>query len=365
MPRLARRSPRAVENAAASRDKLRKSLLNWYDANGRELPWRVRGGLGDPYRVWLSETMLQQTAAAAAAPYYRRFLARWPDAAALASAPREEVLAAWAGLGYYARARNLHAAAATLAAEGFPDSEAGWRALPGVGAYTAAAVAAIACGQPANAVDGNVERVMARLHAVEAALPAAKARLRELAAGLVGAERPGDWAQALMDLGALVCTPRRPKCAACPWAASCAARAGGEPESYPRRAARPQRPRRHGAVFVLAASEDAQGAQFWMVRRPERGLLGAMAGLPTTDWRARAFPRTQALKRAPANAAWRKAGQVQHAFTHFALTLDVYAAAARAGESLGDGYWGDAEALPSVFRKAAALGAAALARPAP
>ena len=334
-----------VDKPAATREKLRARLLAWYDRNGRDLPWRVRAGRPDPYRVWLSEIMLQQTRTAAVGPYFEKFLRLFPNVQALAIAPRDAVLGAWAGLGYYARARNLHAAAGILAKQGFPETEVGWRALPGVGPYSAAAIAAIAFGRPANVVDGNVERVMARLHAVETPLPAAKPELRALAGELVGADRPGDWAQALMDLGATVCTPRSPKCEACPWRAACAGFASGAPESYPRRTPKAARPLRFGAAFRL----EREGA-FWLVRRPEQGLLGAMAGLPTTPWRARKWTRAQALAFAPAAAKWSKAGQVRHVFTHFALTLDVYVASALPE---GEGWWGDASALPSVFKKAA------------
>jgi A/G-specific adenine glycosylase len=292
--------------------------------------------------------MLQQTTAPAVEPYFQRFLDYWPDVKALAEAPREAVLEAWAGLGYYSRARNLHAAAQILAAEGFPSAEADWRKLPGVGPYTAAAVAAIAYESPANVVDGNVERVMARLHAVASPLPGAKTELRTLAGALVTEERPGDWAQALMDLGALVCRPKAPRCGECPWAGACAALESGDPESYPRRAAKAERPRRYGAVFRIEC-----GSDFWLVRRPEIGLLAGMAGLPTTEWRARRWTRAEALKLAPAEGAWTKLGAVEHVFTHFALTLDVYGANV---SPQADGWWGDARALPTVFRKAAMLG---------
>jgi A/G-specific adenine glycosylase len=331
-------------------------LLSWYDLAGRDLPWRVRGGRGDPYRVWLSEIMLQQTIVAAVIPYFQRFTTAWPDVAALAAAPRDEVLSAWAGLGYYSRARNLHAAAQKLAAEGFPETEAGWRALPGVGPYTAAAVAAIAFEHPANVVDGNVERVMARLHAVETPLPAAKAVLKALAGALATDERPGDWAQALMDLGATVCTPRSPKCAACPWEKACAARAAGAPETYPRKTAKAARPQRFGAVFVLR-----RGDEVWQVRRPDKGLLGGMAGLPTSDWLGEALDEASAMEYAPVAAVWDKVGEMRHVFTHFALTLDVYAASAAPAN---DGWWGDASALPTVFRKATELDRASSDAPA-
>jgi A/G-specific adenine glycosylase len=348
MPALARKSAQPVEKSATTRENLRKSLLSWYDRAGRELPWRVRKGRADPYRVWLSEIMLQQTTVAAVAPYYTRFLEAWPTVEALATAPREVVLSAWAGLGYYSRARNLHAAAQRLAAEGLPTTEAGWRNLPGIGAYTAAAIAAIAYGHPANVVDGNVERVIARLRAVEAFLPEAKAELRLLAGELVADDRPGDWAQALMDLGATVCTPKSPKCDVCPWSAACAAFASGAPESYPRRAAKAERPRRYGAVFRIV-----RDGAFWLVRRPDKGLLGGMAALPTTEWRAKAWTRAEALKHAPAITKWKRSGQIEHVFTHFALTLDVY----EADETpAGEGWWGDASALPTVFRKAAMIG---------
>jgi A/G-specific adenine glycosylase len=330
----------------AVREKLRADLLGWYDRAGRTLPWRVKGGRADPYRVWLSEIMLQQTTVAAVGPYFAEFLARWPDVQALAAAPREDVLEAWAGLGYYSRARNLHAAAQQLAASGFPDTEEGLRALPGVGPYTAAAIAAIAFGRAANAVDGNVERVMARLHAVETPLPAAKAELRDLAAAFVTDERASDWPQALMDLGATVCTPKAPKCTACPWRDACAAFASGAPEPYPRRAAKAERPHRYGVAFRIA-----RDGALWLVRRPDAGLLGGMAGLPTTPWREKKWTKREALTHAPAQADWKRAGQARHVFTHFALTLDVYEADVA---PLGEGYWGGPAALPTVFKKAVA-----------
>lgn len=347
MPALARKRLPAVDKPSATRDKLRKSLLNWYDGNGRDLPWRLRQGRPDPYLVWLSEIMLQQTTVAAVGPYFAKFLAAWPDVESLAAAPRDQVLGAWAGLGYYSRARNLHTAAQALAERGFPADEAGWRQLPGIGPYTAAAICAIAYGEAANVVDGNVERVMARLYAVEAPLPTAKAELKARAGALVTGDRPGDWAQALMDLGATVCTPKSPKCAACPWTNVCAAFAAGAPETYPRRAAKAERPRRFGVVFRI----ERDGA-FWLVRRPDKGLLGGMAALPTTEWRAEGWTRAEALKYAPAKAAWKNIGQVEHVFTHFALALDVYVADAAPS---GEGWWGDAKALPTVFKKAVLL----------
>ena len=338
----------ASDHGVEKRRRLRTSLLAWYDSHARDLPWRGRSSQPDPYRVWLSEVMLQQTTVAAVGPYFRKFLQLFPDVHVLAHAPRELVLEAWAGLGYYSRARNLHAAAQALAANGFPDTEEGWRALPGVGPYTAAAIAAIGFGRAANVVDGNVERVMARLFAVERPLPSAKDELRALAGALVTAERPGDWAQALMDLGATICTPKSPQCLICPVQEYCAASATGAPETYPRRARKAARPQRLGAVFVLKRAEN-----FWLVRRPDKGLLGGMAALPTTPWREAQWTREEALALAPAAGEWKSLGQVRHVFTHFALTLDVYAAQ---GEAEGEGWWGGAEALPIVFKKAALQG---------
>ena len=312
------------------------------------MPWRVREGAGDPYKIWLSEIMLQQTTVAVVVPYFSRFLEKWPSVEALAAAPRDDVLAAWAGLGYYARARNLHTAAQKLAVEGFPKDEAGWREMPGVGPYTAAAIAAIALDEATNVVDGNVERVMARLYAVETPLPAVKAELREFAGALVTAKRPGDWAQALMDLGATVCTPRSPGCSACPWQGSCAAHVSGAPETYPRRTAKAERPERHGVAFRIVRDDGA----LWLVRRPDGGLLGGMAALATTDWGAKKLSRAQALEAAPIKAKWKRVGEVRHVFTHFGLTLEVYEAH---GAPTENGWWGDASALPTVFRKAAEL----------
>jgi A/G-specific adenine glycosylase len=337
--------------------RLRKRVLAWYDAHARDLPWRVRpaerakrGVRPDPYRVWLSEIMLQQTTVPHATPYFLAFARRWPTVAALAAAPESDVMAAWAGLGYYARARNLIACARYVATQlggMFPGTEAGLAALPGVGPYTAAAIAAIAFDRPANVVDGNVERVVARLFAVEAPLPAAKPELRALAGSLVTDERPGDWAQALMDLGAMVCTPTGPICAICPAADDCEARATGAPQTFPRRAARPQRPQRHGAVYLLT-----RGDAVALVRRPARGLLGGMLALPTSEWRSEPFSEAEAVAAAPVAAGWRPAGEIRHVFTHFALTLQVY----RTQGDWADAIWtkrAELEAMPSVFLKAA------------
>jgi A/G-specific adenine glycosylase len=341
-------------------DALRAQLLAWYDQNARDLPWRVgpkahaAGGRADPYRVWLSEVMLQQTTVPHATPYFLKFTARWPTVTALAAEDDGEVMAAWAGLGYYARARNLLACARAVAKEHggvFPDSEQGLRALPGLGPYTAAAVAAIAFDEATNVVDGNVERVMARLFAVEAPLPDAKLELKRLAGGLVREDRPGDWAQALMDLGATVCRPKAPLCERCPVAAHCAALASGAPETYPRKTAKAERPHRHGVAYVLT-----RGDEVALVRRPPKGLLGGMLALPTSDWRAARWTDAEALAAAPAQAAWRGVGEVEHGFTHFTLTLRLLRAE---GSAAADVIWRprrDLDALPSVFLKAARAG---------
>ncbi len=340
--------------------KLRSRLLGWYDSHRRDLPWRARPGeTVDPYRVWLSEIMLQQTTVPHATPYFHDFLARWPTVAALAAAPDAEVMAAWAGLGYYARARNLLACARAVAADHdgvFPSDPGGLRGLPGVGAYTAAAIVAIAFDRPANVVDGNVERVMARLFAVETPLPAAKPELTAIAYRFVTADRPGDWAQALMDLGATVCRPKAPLCEACPLSALCAARAAGAPESYPRRSAKGDRPRRHGVAFVLT-----RGDQVALSPRPPKGLLGGMLGLPTTPWRAAPWPARDALVHAPQPGAWREIGAVRHVFTHFSLDLRVLTAAARGAVAtraeplVWKGRASAAADTPSLFRKALEL----------
>lgn len=332
---------------------LRAALLEWYDAHGRSLAWRVAPGEApaDPYRVWLSEVMLQQTTTPHATPYFRAFTARWPTVKDLAAAEDSEVMAAWAGLGYYARARNLLACARAVAGEHggvFPDTEAGLLALPGVGAYTAAAVAAIAFGRPANVVDGNVERVTARLFAVETPLPAAKPELKRLAATLVADDRPGDWPQALMDLGATVCRPGKPLCEACPLTRWCAGYCSGTPERFPLKTKKADRPHRTGVAWVL---RDDRG-RVALVRRPDKGLLGGMVGLPTSDWTVEAPQATP-----PVAADWREVGAVEHVFTHFSLTLTV-----RAGEGRGDFIWTTPDealaALPTVFRKALERGLA-------
>ena len=340
----------------------RARLLDWYDAQARVLPWRVgpadraRGVRPDPYRVWLSEVMLQQTTVPHAMAYFLDFTRRWPTVEALAGAPEADVMAAWAGLGYYARARNLISCARAVASDHggvFPETEAGLLELPGVGPYTAAAVSAIAFDRAANVVDGNVERVVARLYAVDTPLPDAKPELKSLAATLVTADRPGDWAQALMDLGAVICRPRSPLCDRCPLAEACLARLGGAPESYPRKSPKADRPRRHGVAFVLTNNDHVA-----LVRRPPRGLLGGMLALPTTDWLGAPQTSESAAAQAPAAADWRSVGPIEHIFTHFALTLDVW----RARASVRDEAYvwlpidEAARSLPSVFLKALRTG---------
>ncbi|OYU71097.1 MAG: A/G-specific adenine glycosylase [Alphaproteobacteria bacterium PA2] len=338
---------------------MRRKLLDWYDAHGRELAWRIRpdalatGLRADPYRVWLSEVMLQQTTVPHATPYFLKFTARWPTVSDLAAEADGEVMAAWAGLGYYARARNLLACARAVAADHggvFPDTEEGLRSLPGLGPYTAAAVAAIAFDRPTNVVDGNVERVMSRLFAVEAPMPAAKPELKALAAELVTDDRPGDWAQALMDLGATVCKPRSPTCDICPLETDCKAKALGAPETYPRKTPKAARPHRHGVAYVLT-----RGEEVGLVRRPPKGLLGGMLALPTTEWRDKPFTEAEAKALAPSAANWRNMGEVEHVFTHFSLTLKVL----RGEGSAEDLIWSprrDLDGLPSVFLKAARAG---------
>ena len=335
-------------------------LLAWYDRNRRILPWRAAPGeAADPYRVWLSEVMLQQTTVQAVIPYFRAFVERWPTVGALAAAPVEDVMHAWAGLGYYARARNLHACARRVAewrGGRFPDDEAGLRDLPGVGGYTAAAIAAIAFGQRAVVVDGNVERVMARLHAVTDPLPGAKPILTRLAADLTPEARCGDYAQAVMDLGATICTPKSPACGICPWMAACAGRRAGIAAQLPAKAARPERPLRRGIAFWAVRKDGA----VLLRRRPPEGLLGGMIEVPSTEWRETAWTLDAAAAQAPLAAEWRLLpGVVRHTFTHFHLELMVATGRAAAQGGAG-GLWCpldrlEDQALPTVMRKVARL----------
>ena len=336
--------------------RIARRLLAWYDRNRRRLPWRaLPGERPDSYKVWLSEIMLQQTTVAAVEPYFRAFLARWPSLSDLAVADLDDVLHAWQGLGYYARARNLHRAAKVVAAEHggrLPETEATLRQLPGIGAYTAAAIAAIAFGRKATPVDGNVERVVARLFAVRTPLPAAKPELRRLAEGLTPSRRTGDFAQAMMDLGATVCVVGRPKCSLCPLTADCMARAQDIAAELPARSPKRLRPLKHGVVFWI---ECADGAVL-LRRRPEKGLLGGMMEFPSTPWRKETWSEAEARDRAPLAARWRPIpGVVRHGFTHFELELRLLSGRAKAR---GKGRWCAIDrlselALPSVMKKVA------------
>jgi A/G-specific adenine glycosylase len=348
-------------------------LLAWYDRHRRRLPWRPLPGVAaDPYRVWLSEIMLQQTGVKTVGPYFEKFLARWPDVEALGRASLDDVLRMWAGLGYYSRARNLHACAVTVRRDHggvFPDTEEGLRSLPGIGPYTASAIAAIAFGRRTMPVDGNIERVVSRLFAVEEPLPQAKPLIQQLATMLLAGDersragdersRAGDSAQALMDLGSSICTPKKPACALCPLNDDCAAHTRGDQETFPRKAPKKTGALRRGAAFVVT-----RGDQLLVQTRPEKGLLGGMTEVPGSDWLA-ALDDKAALKQAPALkgvARWRRAGVVTHVFTHFPLELAVYTAhvAARTRAPQGMRWVPIAtlggEALPNVMRKVIAHG---------
>ncbi|ESQ76802.1 A/G-specific adenine glycosylase [Asticcacaulis sp. AC402] len=344
-----------IEKDAALVSRLRAELLAWYDNHGRDLPWRHGGR--DPYRVWLSEVMLQQTTTAHAAPYYARFLELWPTVADLAAAADGEVMAQWAGLGYYARARRLLECARTVErdhAGRFPDSEAELLKLPGFGPYTAAAVAAIAFDRPANVVDGNIERIMARLYAIPTPLPAGRTFVREAAVRWVRDERAGDWPQALMDLANQICRPKSPLCLLCPLNAACDAFRDGKAESYPVKAAKVTKPRRYGVVFVVT-----DGVSVIVERREAKGLLGGMLGLPHTQWRAEPWQIDDV--KPMFDLGYSDAGRYEHVFTHFALTQQVWIA--RVGSSAFADFlrhhngWQalpleHVKALPTVFTKA-------------
>ncbi len=335
-------------------------LLTWYDRHRRTLPWRAPAGeRTEPYLVWLSEIMLQQTTVATVGDYYRRFVERWPTVDALAAAPLDEVLSAWAGLGYYARARNLHACAQAVATGHggrFPEDEAALRALPGIGPYTAAAIRSIAFDHKASAVDGNVERVISRLYAIDAPLPDAKIEIHARAAELVPEARAGDYAQAMMDLGATVCTPRKPLCVICPLTRNCRALKLGIAETLPRRAPKAEKPTRRGLAFVLARKDGA----VLLRKRPTKGLLGGMDEVPSSPWREGKFVPADALADAPVPARWTLLeGLVRHTFTHFHLELSVARATAttdRLARLLPGSAWCtldllDDRALPTVMRK--------------
>jgi A/G-specific adenine glycosylase len=378
---VSRIASRKLEHRETSRAIL---LLAWYDRHRRRLPWRPLPGVSaDPYRVWLSEIMLQQTGVKTVAPYFEKFTARWPDVAGLADASLDDVLRMWAGLGYYSRARNLHACAVAVIRDhggAFPDTEEGLRTLPGIGAYTAAAIAAIAFGRRVMPVDGNIERVVSRLFAVEEPLPKAKPLIQQLATTLLeparvsanrrahhGNSRAGDSAQALMDLGATICTPKRPACALCPLNRDCAARMRGDQETFPRKAPKKSGDLRRGAAFVVT-----RGNELLVRTRAEKGLLGGMTEVPTSDWLARQEDAA-ALRQAPpvdGIKRWqRRADVVNSVFTHFPLELVVYSAQVPPRTRAPDGTrWVaietlDVEALPSVMRKVIAHGLGQRERP--
>lgn len=341
----------------STRGQVAPILLDWYRTHARRLPWRAAPGARapDPYRVWLSEVMLQQTTTAAVAPYFARFTARWPTVEALAAAPEADVMAEWAGLGYYSRARNLVAAARAVAERGgFPDSEEGLRGLPGLGAYTAAAVAAIAFGRRAVVVDANVERVVARLFAIDEPLPGARKAIRNAADAITPDEHAGDFAQAMMDLGAAICTARDARCLLCPLQALCKGRAQGDPVRLPVKAAKKARPARRGTAFWIERHDAV-----WLVTRPGKGMLGGMRALPDDGWSARGDGSGEG----PVAGAWEPGGVVRHGFTHFDLELAVAVYAGTAAPA-GEGEWWPVEriaeaGLPTLFAKAAAI---ALAR---
>ena len=359
-----------VQHACAPDADVPHDLLDWYDRERRDLPWRYAPGEpADPYRVWLSEIMLQQTTVKTVIPYFGKFVATWPTVAQLADADEEEVLQAWAGLGYYSRARNLHACARQVMADfdgRFPEREADLLTLPGLGPYTAAAIAAIAYGARATPVDGNIERVVARLFAVTEPLPDAKRLLRTLATTLTPQERAGDFAQAMMDLGATVCTPKRPSCLVCPVQDFCQAHAGGLEAELPRRAAKAAKPVRRGIAFV-AVSEDGK---VLLRRRPDTGLLARMHEVPSTEWVEEMPAEGEALRGAPVRADWWQVpGMVVHTFTHFRLELQVYRAVVPVDAALT--FWADhtrcrwvarsdlpGQALPTLMRKVISHGLA-------
>ncbi|KQT61288.1 MULTISPECIES: A/G-specific adenine glycosylase [unclassified Aureimonas] len=349
-------------NAGAS--AIAAPLLAWYDVHARALPWRTgpaerrAGQRPDPYRVWLSEVMLQQTTVAAVKAYFETFTRLWPNVAALAAAEDDAVMSAWAGLGYYARARNLLACARAVSERHggrFPETAALLRDLPGIGDYTSAAIASIAFDEPAPVVDGNIERVTTRLFSIEQPLPAARALIRAHVAAFMSRERPGDFAQAMMDLGATICTPKKPACILCPIAEPCSARAAGTMERFPVKLAKRAKPLRRGAAFV--AVRPADGA-VWLRRRPASGMLGGMAEPPSSAWSSKADGAT-GPGAAPFPADWTLKGSVAHGFTHFDLELEVWRAASES-DPPGEGWWSGrnaigGEALPTLMRKAIAI----------
>ncbi len=335
------------------------ALLGWYDRHARVLPWRSPPGtFADPYHVWLSEIMLQQTTVQAVKPYFEKFTAAWPSVADLAAAELDDVLKAWAGLGYYARARNLHKCARAVAGDHggrFPDTADRLVALPGIGPYTAAAIASIAFGRREAAVDGNVERVVSRVFAIETPLPEAKPEISAIAMTLVPGTRPGDFAQAMMDLGATICAPRKANCLICPWSDMCSGRLRGLQDVLPYKRPKKPKPTRYGVAFWVEREDGA----VLLRRRPEKGLLGGMTEVPSTEWTEGGMPGDPS-QAAPLRALWsRRPGVVRHTFTHFHLELEVWAADAPATADPADGSWVarrdlSGEALPSIMKKVVA-----------
>jgi A/G-specific adenine glycosylase len=348
----------AVESYSQKTGDIASTLLDHYDRHARVLPWRAMPGdaLPDPYRVWLSEIMLQQTTVAAVRPYFERFTARWTNVTALAAAEDAELMAAWAGLGYYARARNLLACARKVVADHngqFPTDEAILRTLPGVGAYTAASIAAIAFGKRAVVVDANVERVVARLYAITTPLPTARAAIRNACGQITPATRSGDFAQAMMDLGATICTPRNPDCHICPLASYCQSRQLGIAETLPVKPAKVAKPNRTGTAYWIENDNTV-----WLVKRPGKGMLGGMRALPDDSWAARNDGDTVP----PIDAEWQTLNEtVSHVFTHFTLTLKIALTSSPVQpELLGEGEWWpvkslDSAGLPTLFSKVASL----------
>lgn len=344
-------------------------LLAWYDRHHRILPWRIspadyaQGLRPDPYCVWLSEVMLQQTTVEAVKAYFLKFIRLWPDVQALAAATEDDVLRAWAGLGYYSRARNLKKCASIITDKyqgRFPADIEMLRQLPGIGDYTSAAIAAIAFNIPAAVVDGNVERVISRLFAIKTALPQAKSEIRRLTRQITPQNRPGDFAQAMMDLGATICTPRKPACILCPLNAHCAAHTEGEPEFYPVKAPKKARPVRYGAGFVIVSPDN----KVYLRKRADQGLLGGMSEVPNSDWLAvddtatpASIARLTNAESAPFAAQWQSCGSITHIFTHFELRLSIYKTVTATVPPSNNGWWADAdrlheEALPTVMKKA-------------
>jgi len=352
-----------LNTPSASNSKATRKIIDWYDANARVLPWRVAPNnsqphfLPDPYFVWLSEIMLQQTQVVTVQAYFRKFISEWPTIKDLARAELEEVLKAWAGLGYYSRARNLKKCAQIVCEEyqgQFPDDIALLKKLPGIGEYTSAALSAIAFGRPVAVVDGNVERVMTRIHAISTPVSDSKRQIRELTSRLVPVERPGDFAQAVMDLGATICTPKNPSCDRCPWQMICQAHLQFDPVNFPVKIAKKIIPKRNGAAFVAIT----QRGEILLRKRADKGMLAGMSEVPSTGWSSRQDGET-GIEAAPFSGKWLTAGQVTHQFTHFHLAMKVYYCLLNDRAKV-DGWWVTAEnvmdeALPNLMKTALTL----------